>query len=147
MVSIIVPIYKAEKYLCRCLDSIANQTYIDWECILVDDGSPDNSGIICDSYANNNGKFKVIHQKNQGVSAARQKGLDNCIGQYVIHVDPDDWIEKNMLEDMMKHIELSNCDLLITDFYYEKKGKCIKSIQQPTDNDSNAVLHNILSNK
>ena len=74
-ISIIVPVYKAEKYLRRCLDSIVAQTFTDWECILIDDGSPDNSGKICDEYAVKDGRFRVFHQENAGVSAARNKGL------------------------------------------------------------------------
>ena len=97
-ISIIVPVYKVEKYLRRCLDSIVAQTFTDWECILVDDGSPDNSGEICDEYAQKDYRFKVIHQENKGVSAARNKGLDEAKGEWIGFVDSDDWIEKETYE-------------------------------------------------
>ena len=97
-ISIIVPVYKVEKYLHRCLDSIVNQTFTDWECILIDDGSPDNSGIICDEYAQMDRRFKVIHQENKGVSAARNAGLDVAKGEWIGFVDSDDWIEKETYE-------------------------------------------------
>ena len=97
-ISIIVPVYKVEKYLRRCLDSIVAQTFTDWECILVDDGSPDNSGKICDEYAEKDKRFRVFHQDNAGVSAARNKGLDEAKGEWIGFVDSDDWIEKETYE-------------------------------------------------
>jgi len=97
-ISIIVPVYKVEKYLHRCLDSIIAQTFTDWECILIDDGSPDGSGKICDEYAEKDERFKVFHQENQGVSAARNKGLDEARGEYVNFIDSDDWIANSLLE-------------------------------------------------
>ena len=92
-ISIIVPVYKVEQYLRRCLDSIAAQTFTDWECILIDDGSPDSSGAICDEYAARDSRFRVIHQENRGVSAARNEGLDAARGEWIGFVDSDDWIE------------------------------------------------------
>ena len=77
MISIIIPVYHVDKYVSRCLDSILNQTFLDWECILIDDGSQDESGIICDEYAAKEKRFQVIHQENKGVSVARNKGLDS----------------------------------------------------------------------
>ena len=92
-ISVIVPVYKVEKYIRCCLDSIVTQTFADWECILIDDGSPDNSGKICDEYAEKDGRFRVIHQKNAGVSAARNAGLNVAKGAWITFVDSDDWIE------------------------------------------------------
>lgn len=92
-VSIIVPIYKAEKYLNRCIDSILAQTFTDWELLLIDDGSPDRSGEICDEYAQKDSRIRVFHKKNGGVSSARNLGLDNVQGEYVTFVDSDDWID------------------------------------------------------
>lgn len=92
-VSIIVPVYNTEKYLRRCLDSIAAQTFADWECICVDDGSPDAAGAILDDYAAKDSRFVVIHQENGGVSRARNAGLDAACGEYVGFVDSDDWVE------------------------------------------------------
>ena len=93
-ISIIVPVYKVEKYLNRCLDSIIAQTFSAWECILVDDGSPDKSGIICDEYVARDSRFVVIHQENAGVSFARNAGLDIAQGEYICFVDSDDWVEQ-----------------------------------------------------
>lgn len=119
-VSIIVPAYKAEKYIHRCLDSIHHQTFTDWECILVDDGSPDTSGDICDEYAAKDSRFKVIHRENGGVAMARQTGVDAAIGEYLIHADPDDYVELNMLEEMVTEIERQGVDILLTDFFKDK---------------------------
>ena len=90
-VSIIVAVYNVEKYISRCLDSLQVQTHKNIEVLLVDDGSKDASGIICDKYAANDLRFKVIHKENGGVSKARQTGLDAATGDYIIHADPDDY--------------------------------------------------------
>lgn len=91
--SVIIPVYKAETTLKRCVDSILSQPFADWEMILVDDGSPDTSGRICDDYAKADERIKVIHQKNAGVSAARNRGLEAATGEYVSFIDSDDWLE------------------------------------------------------
>jgi Glycosyltransferases involved in cell wall biogenesis len=96
LISIIVPVYKVEQYLNRCVDSIINQTYKNLEIILVDDGSPDNCGKICDEYATKDSRIKVIHKENGGLSSARNAGLDIASGGYIGFVDSDDWIESNM---------------------------------------------------
>ena len=100
-ISIIVPVYKVEPYLRRCVDSILNQTFTDFELILVDDGSPDNCGVICDEYAAKDSRVHVIHQKNSGVSAARNAGLARAFAngcQWVAFVDSDDWVHTRYLE-------------------------------------------------
>jgi glycosyltransferase involved in cell wall biosynthesis len=100
-VSIIVPVYNVEKYLCRCLDSILAQTFSNYECIIVDDASPDNCPIMCDEYAKKYRQFNVIHKKqNGGLPQARKTGLEIATGDFVLYVDSDDWIEPNMLEKM-----------------------------------------------
>lgn len=91
--SIIVPIYKAENSLRKCIDSILLQPFQDWELILIDDGSPDSSGIICDEYARSDGRIKVFHKQNEGVSIARNKGLEVATGEYVTFIDSDDYLE------------------------------------------------------
>ena len=96
-ISIIIPVYKAEKYLLRCLDSISKQTFEDFEVIMVDDGSPDNSGTICDEFVERDNRFNVVHKENGGVSSARAIGVEIAKGKYSIHFDPDDWVEENML--------------------------------------------------
>ena len=101
LLSVIIPVYKVEKYLRQCVDSVINQTYKNLEIILVDDGSPDNCGKICDEYAQKDRRIKVIHQENQGVSAARNLGTKLAQGEYITYVDSDDWLDvcmKNYLK-------------------------------------------------
>lgn len=97
-VSIIVPVYKAERFLQRCIDSLLVQSVQNWELILIDDGSPDNCGIICDEYAKKDSRINVIHQENTGVSSARNEGLNIATGEWICFVDADDYIEKSYLE-------------------------------------------------
>lgn len=119
LVTFILPVYNAESTIHRCLDSILKQTYCDYEVIIVDDGSIDNSGKICDSYSLNDNRFRVVHKENAGVASARQLGVSLATGEYVIHIDSDDWIESNMLSDMMN--EISDADILVSDYYYNTK--------------------------
>lgn len=119
LVTFILPVYNAESTIYRCLDSILKQTYCDYEVIIVDDGSIDNSGKICDSYSLNDNRFRVVHKENAGVASARQLGVSLASGKYVIHIDSDDWIEPNMLSDMMN--EISDADILVSDYYYNTK--------------------------
>lgn len=115
-ISIIVPVYKVEKHLRRCIESIIAQTFTSWECILIDDGSPDDSGKICDEYKEKNEKFKVIHQENHGVSAARNAGLDIAKGEWIGFVDSDDWIEPNMYEYLYNDAIKTKSDIVICGF-------------------------------
>ncbi|MDT6814838.1 glycosyltransferase, partial [Enterococcus faecium] len=94
-ISIIVPVYKVEKYLRKCVDSILAQTFTDFEVILVDDGSPDNSGKICDEYAEKDNRVRVIHKENGGLSSARNAGIDVARGKYLGFVDSDDYIDED----------------------------------------------------
>ena len=100
LISIVVPIYKVEKYLKKSIDSIINQTYKNLEIILVDDGSPDNCGKICDEYKEKDSRIKVIHKKNGGLSDARNAGIDIAIGEYIAFVDPDDYIAENYVQEL-----------------------------------------------
>ncbi len=111
-VSIIVPVYKAEKYLRRCVDSIVAQTYSDWELLLIDDGSPDRSGEICDEYAQKDRRVRVFHKENGGVSSARDLALDNVQGEYLTFVDADDWIDADNLAVCLPIIEKNRLDVL-----------------------------------
>lgn len=97
-ISVIVPIYNVEPYLCRCVDSILNQTFRDIEVLLVDDGSPDGCGAICDEYAARDARVRVIHKKNGGLSSARNAGIDEAAGEWLAFVDSDDWMDLDMLE-------------------------------------------------
>ncbi len=110
-ISVIVPVYKAERYLQECINSILNQTFTDLELILVDDGSPDNSGAICDEYAEKDKRVKVFHQENRGVSAARNLGIDNAKGEYITFVDSDDYIESYTLEILYYDIISNKADI------------------------------------
>jgi len=125
-ISVIIPIYNAEKHISRCLDSIVNQTYNNLEIILINDGSSDMSGNICDSYANRDNRIKVIHQPNAGVSAARNAGLDIATGDYISFVDPDDWVESNMYEILTKFIQEKEIDILRFNAY--RKGEIINEL-------------------
>ena len=113
LISIIVPIYKVEKYLNKCIESILNQTYSNLEIILIDDGSPDKSRDICDFYKNKDSRVKVIHKKNEGVSKARNIGLDISKGKYIMFVDSDDYIDKSMVKDLYKLITEQSADVAI----------------------------------
>lgn len=117
IISIIVPVYNVEKYLPKCLDSIIAQSYQNIEIILVDDGSPDGCGIICDSYAANDKRITVIHKKNEGVNEARITGLERSKGNFIAFVDSDDYIDKDyinhLFENMVKyHVAMSCCQLI-----------------------------------
>lgn len=114
-VSIIVPIYKSEAFLPKLIESVLEQSYGDFELILVDDGSPDNSGLICDSYSKNDSRIKVIHKENGGCSSARNEGLRIVTGDYLTFIDGDDWIEKDCLEYLVRLIEDNDCDMSMTD--------------------------------
>ena len=124
-ISIIVPIYKVESYLRQCLDSILNQTYQNLEIILVDDGSPDGCGAICEEYAQKDSRIRVIHQTNGGVSAARNTGLEAATGQWIGWVDPDDWIDANMFELMIMEGEQQEkpMDVVICGGYEEYRHR------------------------
>lgn len=122
-ISIIVPVYNVEKYLRRCLDSIVAQTFTDWECICVDDGSPDNSGKILDEYASKDQRFVIIHKENGGVSSARNAGLDIARGEWIGFVDSDDWIEVDYIETMLDTAERESADIVVCDYWnnFDKK--------------------------
>lgn len=115
LVSIIVPVYNVEEYLRQCLDSVLRQTYTALEIILIDDGSTDSSGHICDDYKQKDSRVCVIHQKNGGLANARNSGLDVCCGEYVTFVDSDDWLEPDFIEVLVRNIE--GADLAICGYY------------------------------
>ncbi len=113
-ISVIVPVYKVEKYLHRCIDSILSQSFTDFELILVDDGSPDNSGKICDEYAQKDSRIRVFHKPNGGVSSARNLGLDNAIGKWIAFIDSDDYVDKDYLYELYSLVEKYNGDFIAT---------------------------------
>lgn len=128
LISIIVPVYNVEEYLSKCLDSIVNQTYKNLEIILIDDGSTDNSGIICDEYSEGDTRIKVIHKKNKGVSNTRNIGIENASGEYILFVDADDEIERDYVYVMIKEVIQSDCDLVISNILDIFNTTCRKRI-------------------
>lgn len=137
-ISIIVPVYKVEDCIGHCLNSIMVQTFLDWECILVDDGSPDRSGIICDEYAKKDSRFKVYHKINGGVSSARNVGLDNAKGIFVTFIDSDDFIDINFISSL---IEPYLCDSEI-DFIH---GGCVDYLPLKKNVIPNQKYRNLVS--
>ena len=119
MISIIVPVYKVEKYLRRCIDSILAQTYQNIEVLLIDDGSPDSSGDICDEYAEKDFRVRVFHKENGGVSSARNLGLKEAKGDYIGFVDADDYIDKTMYETLLNYLITEEADISVCSYYQE----------------------------
>lgn len=122
-ISVIVPIYRIEKYLPTCIDSLLNQSFRDFELLLVNDGSPDNCNKICDDYAKTDARIKVIHKKNGGLLSARKAGLNMAQGKYISFVDGDDWVDKYYLDIMYKLAEANGADLVKTGHFREFDGK------------------------
>lgn len=145
-VSVIVPVYRAEKYLHRCVDSLLAQTLVDFEVILIDDGSPDASGEICDEYACQDSRVKVLHKRNGGVSSARQCGVEQASGEYIIHVDPDDWVEHTMLEVLYNAALEGNFDMVICDFFCEYSTEKHYVSQKPSSLNHCDVLKDLFIN-
>ncbi len=120
-ISVIIPVYKVGAYLPACVDSILAQTFTDFELLLVDDGSPDNSGIICDNYAEKDSRVKVFHQANGGVSCARNCGLEHAKGKWIAFVDSDDYVGKDYLQDLYDAVD-EKVDLVIQSFSHIKEN-------------------------
>ena len=110
-VSIIIPVYNVEKYITKTIESVINQTYSDIEVILIDDGSEDSSGSICDEYAKNDDRIKVFHQENLGVSQARNKGIDISTGDYILFIDSDDYVSNDYIEALINGAIKTNADV------------------------------------
>ena len=146
-ISVIIPVYNAEKYISRCVDSILSQTTDDFELLLIDDGSQDSSGNICDNYSLADKRIKTIHKSNGGVSSARQCGLDNSTGEYVIHIDSDDWIEPHMFQTLISFADKNQADIVIFDFYRVSKNSIDHIIQKPSSFDHISVLRDIVSGR
>ena len=128
LISIVIPVYKVEKYLIKCVDSVVNQTYKNLEIILVDDGSPDNCGKICDEYARIDKRIIVIHKENGGLSSARNAGIEICKGDYLFFIDSDDWISDDCIEYLYNSIFADDSDCAVTNlmFINEETGKARK---------------------
>lgn len=113
-ISFLIPVYNVEKYLPQCLDSIALQTFQDWECLLVDDGSSDSSGSICDSYEKADARFRTIHTQNAGASSARNTALENARGDWIYYVDSDDWLEPDAAQIVLDAAKESKADCIMS---------------------------------
>lgn len=145
LISIIIPVYNTEKYIRRCIDSVIAQSYSDWELILVDDGSTDGSGKICDEYAEKDERIRVFHKENGGVSSARNVGLDNANGEWVSFVDSDDWIEIGYVETI-KNIG-NNPDIVFfpMNFRYEN-GEVLARIPKSVNTEGRDNVERIICN-
>ena len=149
-ISVIVPVYKVENFLDRCVESIVGQTYENLEIILVDDGSPDNCPAMCDKWAEKDGRIKVIHKENGGVSSARNAALDIVSGDYICFVDSDDWIDPGMYEFLYKNSQKYDADISCCGIFYDyddgtriAKGSYYLSVYKNVDD---AVAHVISTN-
>lgn len=143
LISVIVPIYNVEIYLHKCLESILSQTFSNLEIILVDDGSPDNCGIICDEYAKKDARIIVIHKKNGGLSSARNKGLDIASGDYVMFVDGDDFVEQNFCEKAISLVNKYHVDICSFGYneVFENRKEERKTIKPRVINTEEAIFH------
>ena len=153
--SVIVPVYKVESYLSTCVESILCQSYREFELILVDDGSPDNCGEICDKYSTSDTRVKVVHKENGGLSSARNAGLDIATGKYVIFIDSDDfWDDANALEHIHNNLIETDADVLVfpAKRYYENQDKYTNIITSDVDRskiidqDVNAAIRYMIEN-
>ena len=127
VVSVIIPIYNIEQYVTKCVESVLNQSVSGMQIILVDDGSTDASGKICDSFAESNSEIVTIHKKNGGLSSARNAGLDSATGEYISFIDGDDQIESTMLEKMIDAINTYNSDMAVCGYKdYDLNGRCVE---------------------
>ena len=127
LISIIIPVYNVEDYIRPCLDSILAQTYTNFEAILVDDGSKDGSGRICDEYAVKDSRFVVMHKDNEGVARARITAFEHSKGELITFIDSDDYVSPLYLEELSKPIFEEDADMVSCDFYYDRSGKISKS--------------------
>ncbi|GLU52715.1 glycosyl transferase [Dyadobacter frigoris] len=136
-ISVIVPVYNVQNFINKCIESILNQSFTEFELILINDGSTDNSGTICDEYAEKDPRIKVFHKSNQGVSSARNVGVANASGIYSIHVDGDDYVQNNMLSDMYEKAISEEADMVISDYYIQSKNtsRYVKQRIGPTPTD------------
>ena len=144
-ISIIVPIYKAENYLRKCIDGILQQSFTDFQLILVDDGSPDSSGEICDEYASKDSRIEVIHKRNGGLTSARKCGVEYAKGRYSIQIDPDDWVESSLLEDLYQKAIKEDADMVICDFWEHCDGNIVYSKQEPKSLEHTEVMKEMFS--
>ena len=131
-ISVIIPVYNAAQYLEKCLDSVLAQTFTDFELLLIDDGSKDSSGEICDRYAESDSRIRVFHKPNGGVSSARNLGLDNAKGEWIAFCDSDDYVTDKYLGDLYNEAKTTDADLVVQDYYIaDKNGNIVKNNYYP----------------
>ena len=141
MISVVVPVYNVEQYLRQCVDSVLGQTFRDFELILIDDGSTDGSGVICDQYASQDARVKVIRQRNGGVASARNAGLDVASGEYAFFVDSDDYLHEKTLETLLQALIANDADVAFCDFRkIDARGKIIANLAATAPADGDAVF-------
>lgn len=143
-VSMIVPVYQVEKYIAQCIESVLNQTFQDFELILIDDGSKDQSGRICDLYAAKDDRILVIHTENRGAAAARNVGLDHASGRYITFLDGDDYLDEHMIARMYEEIVDSEYDMVVCDFLNllpDEEDNFIVHLQEKTVNGREVLEH------
>ncbi len=145
-VSIIVPVYNVEKYLRACLDSILAQTFTDWEAVLVDDGSADRSGTICDEYAVRDSRFVVVHKQNEGVAKARITAFEHSKGELITFIDADDYVTPDYLEKLSKPILEQDADMVSCDYYKVEKGELIEPRGKLTGSYENEQIKDFIAN-
>lgn len=146
-VSIILPIYNASDSIRKMLDSILAQTLHEFEVLMIDDGSTDESGRILEEYSAKDRRFKAFHKQNEGVAMARQLGVDNAKGEYCIHADADDWMDSTMLEELYTEAKAKDADVVVTDYFVcSKQGETVCK-QQPSDLSPEHVLQDMFDNK
>lgn len=143
-VTVIVIVYNGEKNISRCIDSIRNQTLESWELIVVNDGSTDSTASIVEDYCKVDNRIHIYNQKNSGVSASRQKGIELATGHYSVHVDSDDWIDPDMLRSLYDRALSSNADIVMCDILVERPKRTELSRQKPKSHDSEIVLGQML---
>ena len=145
-VSVIVPIYKIERYLRQCIESILAQTFTDFELLLIDDGSPDECPTICDEYAKKDSRIHVFHKSNGGLTSARNYGLDNAKGEWIMHIDGDDWIEPTYIEELYNAAIKNKADIAICGFRFAfEDGRYIEEHPTVWDDDKSASLNRYIA--
>lgn len=145
VISIILAAYNAESTVARMIDSIKNQTYQDWELIAINDGSKDSTGAILDKYAAADKRIRAIHKANGGVAAARQCGIDLAQGDFTIHADSDDWVEPDMLKELLNSALKEGADIVIADYFTDSNGKSTVTKQTPSSLASDEILYELYS--
>ena len=143
-VSVIVAVYNSERFLARMVQSLVKQTLREIEILLIDDGSTDSSGRMCDEYAAMDSRIRVFHRENRGVADTRQFGLENVTGRYVIHADPDDWMEEDMLEKMYAVAEKEGADMVVCDCVEEYPNRSVRKSQNFVTDDTSKVMRNFI---